>query len=163
MTASLEQLPKKAKEKLKENKKLFEKLKKRVPKNLDVVLQDLHEEVFEQTDCLKCANCCKTTSPVFTQKDIEKIADFLRIRPAEMIEKYLKIDEDKDYVLKSSPCIFLDSQNYCKIYEVRPKACQGYPHTDRKNFHNLFEITLKNTAICPAVFDIVEKLNKIYC
>ena len=31
-----------------------------------------HDEVFEEIDCLSCANCCKTTGPLFTEKDIEK-------------------------------------------------------------------------------------------
>jgi len=154
-------LARKAKEKAKENQKYFEKLKKRLPKNLDQTMQAIHEEVFEKTDCLACANCCKTTSPVFTQKDIESIAHFLRIRPAELVENYLKIDQDNDFVLKSSPCVFLDEQNYCKIYEARPKACRGYPHTDRKNFHTLFGITQKNVPICPAAYEMVEKLKKI--
>ena len=158
---NIDLLARKAKEKAKENQKYFEKLKKRLPKNLDQTMQAIHEEVFEKTDCLGCANCCKTTSPVFTQKDIEGIAHFLRIRPAELVEKYLQIDQENDFVLKSSPCVFLDEQNYCKIYEARPKACRGYPHTDRKNFHNLFGITQKNVAICPAVYEIVEKLKKI--
>ena len=39
-----------------ENKKYFDKLKKRVPKNLDYVMQDLHDAEFKKTDCLECLN-----------------------------------------------------------------------------------------------------------
>jgi Fe-S-cluster containining protein len=157
----LTEIKEKARLKQKENKKYFDRLKAQQPKQLDAVMEDLHEEVFQEVDCLKCANCCKTTSPLFTQRDIERIAGHLRMRPAQMVEKYLRIDEDSDYVLQSSPCTFLGADNYCSIYEVRPLACQGYPHTDRKKFHQLLDITLKNTAICPATYEIVERMKKV--
>nr|MDK7631844.1 YkgJ family cysteine cluster protein [Globicatella sanguinis] len=82
-------------------------------------------------------NCCKTTGPLFTQKDIERLAKVFRMKPSLFIEKYLRIDEDNDYVLQQLPCPFLDSENYCLVYEDRPKACKEYPHTDRKKFHQI--------------------------
>jgi Fe-S-cluster containining protein len=100
-----------------------------------------HEEIFEEVDCLACANCCKTTSPIFTDIDIERIAKHLRMRPAQLIDKYLHLDKDQDYVLNSSPCTFLGADNYCSIYEVRPRACREYPHTDRKNMSGIMKLT----------------------
>jgi Fe-S-cluster containining protein len=140
------------------NKKLFARLKKTKPRDLDTVMQKLHEEVFETVDCLVCANCCKTTSPIFYQKDIERLAKHFRLTPSKFIEKYLHIDEDNDYVLNFSPCAFLGADNYCSVYEHRPNACREYPHTDRKRFHQILDLTLKNTEVCPAVYQIVEKL-----
>ena len=81
MDKDLENLPKLAKDALQENKKYFQRLKKRTPKRLDLLMQELHEEEFERTDCLECANCCKTTSPIFTEKDIERIAKHLKMTP----------------------------------------------------------------------------------
>lgn len=144
------------------NKKFFARLKRTKPKELDDVMQDLHREAFEETDCLQCANCCKTTSPIFYQKDIERIAKHLRMKSSDFIDKYLHIDEDKDYVLNIAPCPFLDSDNYCSVYDSRPTACREYPHTNRKRFYQILDLTLKNTAICPAVFGIVEKLKQQY-
>ncbi|WP_044173840.1 YkgJ family cysteine cluster protein [Flectobacillus major] len=143
-----------------ENKKFFDKIKAKKVKNLDDPFHQLHDEVFEEVDCLACANCCKTTSPVFTDTDIERIAKHLKMRPVQLIEKYLHLDEDKDYVLNSSPCTFLGADNYCSIYEIRPKACREYPHTDRKNMAGIMKLTLANTKVCPAVFEIVERLKK---
>ncbi|WP_076455890.1 YkgJ family cysteine cluster protein [Zobellia uliginosa] len=160
MDQILRELPKKAKDKQNENKKFFAKLKKRPPKNLDYIMQELHEEEFERTDCLDCANCCKTTGPLFTRADIERIAKFLRQKPQAFIEAYLRIDEDSDYVLQQVPCTFLGADNYCSIYDVRPKACREFPHTDRKKFQQISNLTLKNVAICPAAFNIVEKMKK---
>ena len=154
-------LPKEAKDKHIENKKYFDKLKKKTPKNLDYIMQDLHNAEFKKTDCLKCANCCKTTSPVFKQKDIEAISKRLKMKPSAFIDKYLHIDSDSDYVLNTAPCSFLDHENYCMIYEDRPTACREYPHTDRKKMFQLLDLTQKNTLVCPAVLEIVERLKKI--
>jgi len=160
MDENLEELPKKAKEKHAENKKFFAKLKKRPPKDLDYTMQQLHHEEFERTDCLSCANCCKTTGPLFTNVDIERIAKHFRLRPSQFIDQYLRMDEENDYVLQEVPCAFLGADNYCSIYDVRPKACREFPHTDRKKFQQISNLTLKNVAICPAAFHIVEEMKK---
>jgi len=160
MKRILEELPKKAKEKSIENKKYFKNLKKHTPKNLDLVMQELHDDEFSKIDCLDCANCCKTTSPIFTDKDIQRISKHLRIKEYQFINQYLVRDEDDFMVLKQAPCSFLDSDNSCLIYDVRPKACREYPHTNRKRFIQLANLTIKNAEICPAVFTIVENLKK---
>ena len=162
MQEILKNLPKKAADKHSENKKFFAKLKKKTPKDLDVTMQSLHDEVFKRTDCLTCANCCKTTGPLFTDKDIERIAKHFKQKPQQFIDAYLRVDEDQDYVLQSVPCTFLGADNYCSIYDVRPKACQEFPHTDRKKFQQIAHLTLKNVAICPAAFEIVEKMKMNY-
>ena len=162
MDKILAQLPKEAKEKAIENKKYFAKLKKKTPKRLDLLMQDLHDKEFEKTDCLTCANCCKTTSPIFTEKDISRIAKYLKMKEHKFIEQYLERDNDDFMVLQSVPCTFLDTDNSCFIYDVRPKACGEYPHTNRKKFIKITDLTLQNIEICPAVFNIVEELkNKI--
>lgn len=159
MEAFLKELPGLAKEKYLETKKYFEKLKKRTPKNLDVVMQELHNKEFEKTDCLTCGNCCKTTSPIFTEKDIQRISKHLRIKEAMFISQYLERDQDDFYVLITAPCSFLDlNDNMCTIYDVRPKACNEYPHTNRRKFIQLTDLTLKNTEVCPAVYNILEDL-----
>ncbi len=160
MEQILKELPKKAKDKHNENRKFFAKLKKRPPKNLDYVMQELHDDEFERTDCLECANCCKTTGPLFTKADIERISKYFRQKPQQFIEQHLRIDEENDYVLQQVPCTFLGADNYCSIYDVRPKACREFPHTDRKKFQQISNLTLKNVAICPAAFNIVEKMKK---
>jgi len=161
MEERLKRLPKRAKEKHTETKKYFTKLRKKNPKRLDLLMQELHEDEFSRTDCLTCANCCKTTSPIITNKDISRISKHLRMKEGAFINKYLQRDDDDFMVLKSAPCTFLDeSDNTCFIYDVRPKACAEYPHTNRKKFVQLTNLTLKNTEVCPAVFNIVERLKK---
>lgn len=156
----LQQLPLKAKDKQKEHTNFLEKLKKKKPKKLDVLMQEAHQEVFSTIDCLQCANCCKTTGPLLIQKDIERIAKFLRLKPQQFINQYLKVDEDQDYVFQSMPCPFLGTDHYCAIYEVRPRACKEFPHTDRKKFYQINKLTLENVKICPAVYEILENVRK---
>ncbi|APA64995.1 hypothetical protein SAMN05192540_1947 [Maribacter dokdonensis] len=161
MEEVLRLLPKKAREKHNENKKFFAKLRKKPPKDLDYTMQELHEAEFEHTDCLTCANCCKTTGPLFTNADVERISKSFRMKPQKFIESYLRIDEENDYVLQQVPCTFLGADNYCSIYDVRPKACREFPHTDRKKFQQISNLTLKNVAICPAAYNIVEEMKKL--
>lgn len=142
----------------KENKKFLQSLKRKDARELDEQFHSLHEEVFEEIDCLTCANCCKTTSPIFYQTDIERASKALRMKPGQFVEKYLRVDEDKDYVLKSSPCPFLDAENYCSIYEDRPKACREYPHTNRKKMIQILDLTYRNTLVCPAVLSMIERM-----
>ncbi len=152
-------LPKKVLDAKKENIAYFKRLKKRAPKNIDYIVQDLHDKEFKKTDCLTCANCCKTTSPMFFPKDIERIAKHFRMKEQKFMDAYLERDEDDCYILKSAPCTFLDeNDNTCTIYNVRPKACSEYPHTNRKKFLQLTDLTMTNSEICPAAYNIVEAL-----
>jgi hypothetical protein len=153
-------LPKLAKKKHSENKKFFSKLKQKPPKNLDYVMQELHTNEFKKTDCLQCGNCCKTTGPLFTNADIERLSKYFKQKPQQFIAQYLRLDEENDYVLQQVPCAFLGADNYCSIYEVRPKACREFPHTDRKKFQQISHLTLKNIAVCPAAYNIVEAMKK---
>ena len=155
-------LKKIAAETYKENRTLIQKLKKKRPKNLDNVARDLHEKAFDNIDCLSCANCCKTISPFLIDKDIQRIASHLRMKPSEFVEKYLFLDKDNDYVFKETPCPFLMEDNYCSIYENRPRACREYPHTDRKRFVQILDLTLTNISVCPAVFEVVQGLGEEY-
>ena len=154
----IDSLIKKARLEKKENKKLFVKLKKMKGAPLDHKFNKLHDEVFEKIDCLECANCCKTTSPLFIQKDVDRIAKHLNMKPSTFQTKYLKRDEEFDLVLKTSPCTFLAKDNSCTIYEIRPRACSEYPHTNRKKMAKILPLTLKNIEVCPAVSRIVDKM-----
>lgn len=148
----------KAKSRKKQIKHLLEKLQKLPVKEVDYYFHEEHAVVFEKINCLKCANCCKTTGPLFTSKDVERIAKHLKVKPGVFIDQYLRLDEDEDYVLKSTPCIFLDSANYCSIYSIKPKACGDFPHTDRKNMKEISHLTYHNALMCPAVSSILENI-----
>ena len=143
-----------------ENEKFFKQLKKKPPKNLDEMVRELHDEAFENFDCLTCANCCGSISPMMTDKDIERLTKPLRLKPSQVIEQYMHLDDEHDYVFNSAPCPFLMADNCCSVYEYRPKACREYPHTDRRRFSQLLGLTLKNCEVCPIVFNVVAQLKE---
>src|ERR1043165_2090968 len=143
----------------KENQKVYKRLLEKGNRNKMLkALPDLHEEAFSKIDCLSCANCCKGYSPRFKQPDIKRIARVLRMKEGELVERYLRLDEDSDYVVKSSPCPFLGSDNRCSIYEDRPSDCRRYPYTDEDVLLKRVNLTLKNATFCPAVFTVLERL-----
>lgn len=142
------------------NRQLFKRWKKKPPRQLDEIVKEIHEEVFENLDCLSCANCCKSISPALYYKDIERMAAALRMKPSDFMAKYTREDEEGDFVFRQTPCPFLMSDNYCQVYESRPKACREYPHTDRTRFYQILDLTLKNTTVCPAAYYVVERLRE---
>ncbi len=147
-----------AKENKNDYKAFLSGLKRKPPKNLDTLMQDAHNKVFDEIDCLSCANCCALLGPRLTDRDIERLGKALRLRPSEVVNKYLRIDEDKDFVFKEMPCPFLATDNYCLVYENRPKACREYPHTNQKRIKNVLKLTLKNIETCPAIPLILNNL-----
>lgn len=147
-------------QKQREHRLFLARLKKKAPKNLDKLVQDVHREVFEENDCTACANCCKTLGPDFTEADITRIAKHFRMKLPAFEEMFLQVDEDGDKVFKAMPCPFLGEDNLCSIYDVRPKACADFPHTDRKKIYQINHLTLKNTLFCPAAYLFVEKLRE---
>lgn len=146
----------------KERKTFAKFLSKKKPdrKNINR-LADLHDEAFDKIDCLDCARCCKNHSPRFKSPDIKRIAKHLGMKEGDMIQTYLKLDSDNDYVLQSSPCTFLNDDNTCQIYDVRPSDCARYPYTDEDVFLKRKTITLKNTEVCPAAYFVMNKLTNV--
>ncbi|MBT3175041.1 MAG: YkgJ family cysteine cluster protein [Lentimicrobiaceae bacterium] len=131
------------------------------PALLNKLINNMHAEAFEIIDCLECANCCSSISPAVTDNDISKISKHLRKKPNKVVQEYMLLDNDKDYVMNRTPCPFLMLDNCCSIYDSRPLACKGYPHTDHNKMHQILQLTLRNTEVCPAVCYIFERLNSI--
>ena len=149
----------KAQEELNENKAFL----KSIPKNkkTDDLASNLHEEVFKKVDCLHCANCCKTTPALVTRPDAKRIAKHLSIPPKTFIRKYLLEDINGELMIARVPCTFLNEDNTCQIYEVRPQACREYPHTNQFGFSRRSKMNANNTLVCPAVFEIVKRLKEV--
>lgn len=141
-------------------KKLVAKWKKVNPRTLDQLFHREHDTAFRKIDCLQCANCCKTTSPIFRDVDIRRLSKRVRLSEAAFISQYLRMDSEGDYVLTTAPCPFLGADNYCSVYEDRPLACREYPHTNRKNMYQILPLTRRNMEVCPAVTEIMREIAK---
>lgn len=148
-----------AKKDLGENKEFLKSLPKN--KSTDKVVSDLHDDVFAKVDCLNCANCCKTTPALVTRPDAKRIAKHLSIPPKIFIRKYLLEDINGELMIARVPCTFLNEDNTCKIYAVRPQACREYPHTNQMGFSRRSKMNANNTVVCPAVYEIVDRLKKV--
>lgn len=144
----------------KKNKVFFKNIKPKQSRQIDELFHKINDEVFSEINCLECANCCKTLGPLLSEKDISRISKKLNIKPYEFESKYLIIDEDGDYIFKTMPCPFLDKENYCTIYEFKPKACSDYPHTRQPEILKKQNITIKNSYTCPAVFEIIKRVKQ---
>lgn len=141
-----------------EHRKDYRTFLKRANKNSVLrQLPSLHEQAFEKIDCLTCANCCKNYSPRFKTPDVKRIAKFLRLKESVFIEQYLRVDDEGDFVVKNSPCPFLQKDHYCEIYEVRPSDCARFPYTDEDVLIKRPNLTLKNSEFCPITYYVLEK------
>ncbi len=126
----------------------------------DRAIRKLEKEVWKETDCLSCANCCKTMTPTYTSKDMKRISGYFRITVAAFKKKWLKQERggSRDWMNKWTPCQFLDLEtNLCKIYKIRPADCAGFPHLSKK-FKDYVHVHKQNVEYCPATFKLTEKL-----
>ncbi len=139
--------------------KRFRQYLQRARKN-DVLrkLPELHEAAFKKNNCLECAACCRNYSPRFKTPDIKRISRHLQLKEGEFIDRYLTVDTEGDFVVRSTPCPFLGSDNLCSVYDVRPSDCARFPYTDEDVIIKRQDLTLKNATFCPIVFDVLDKL-----
>ncbi|MBY0480370.1 MAG: YkgJ family cysteine cluster protein [Chitinophagaceae bacterium] len=152
------------KQKVRHHQKAFKRylgaLAKNPPKDLDKTAAKIDTEVWQEIDCLSCANCCKKMTPTFTTKDIKRISTHLEMSADEFIDKWLVYEkDDKDWINKKQPCQFLSKETHmCSIYEVRPSDCSGFPHLKKKDMPSYMHWHQQNISYCPATFKMVEKM-----
>jgi Fe-S-cluster containining protein len=132
------------------------------PKDLDIISEQLDKEVWKDTNCLGCANCCKVMSPTYTFQDIKRISAHFNMRMKDFKEKWLEFDKKEgDWMNKSRPCQFLDLKtNMCSIYDIRPDDCAQFPHLTKKGMKNYLHVHRQNIEYCPATYKWVEKLQE---
>jgi Fe-S-cluster containining protein len=142
-----------------DNQKKYKQFLQRADKNKVLKqLPEFHEEAFSKINCLDCAACCRNYSPRFKTPDLKRISKHLKMKEGLFIEKYLALDNEGDYVVRSKPCPFLGQDNFCSIYDVRPSDCARFPYTDEDVILKRQSLTLKNSTFCPIVYFVLEKL-----
>src|SRR5262249_45998374 len=131
------------------------------PERIDAQVHELHAEAFGKIDCTRCASCCKTMPPAVSPEDAARIAAHLGLSVEAFTAEYLTVDEeDGGQRIKAAPCPFLGTDDRCTIYEIRPKVCKEFPHTDKEGFTSRTYLHTDNTLNCPAVYYIVKRLRK---
>jgi uncharacterized protein len=138
-------------------RRFLSKLEHNPPRGLDLMAVGADIEMWKKTDCLSCANCCKTMSPTYTRSDMIRIASHIGLSVAEFQKKYLRRDRQGDWINKSQPCQFLNLEdNKCSVYEVRPRDCAGFPHHTKKKMVDYMHVFKQNIECCPATYRVVE-------
>ncbi|MBP6430525.1 MAG: YkgJ family cysteine cluster protein [Ferruginibacter sp.] len=144
-------------------KRFLNKVDKNPPRRLDSLTPAIEKEVWQEVDCLSCANCCKTMTPTYTTEDIKRISAHLGQTPKQFKDQWLKFDKKEgDWQNKIQPCQFLNLKtNMCNIYEIRPTDCSGFPYLSIKKMTDYMHVHKQNIEYCPATYKMVEKLQKI--
>jgi len=66
------------------------KLEKNPPRKLDQLAEVVNKEVWQEVDCLSCANCCKTMTPTFNPQDLKRISAHFKMSIEEFQKKWLR-------------------------------------------------------------------------
>src|SRR5215469_13771888 len=93
----------------------------------DRILRRIAEGIQDQIDCTACANCCKLGTTEVSERDVERLARYLRISPERVLADYTEesTDPDEERNLRrkaDQSCVFLDG-NLCSVYDARPDIC----------------------------------------
>ena len=95
--------------------------------------------------CAQCGNCCRLRFIELNKEDIE------RIKSAGHKDFYDKIKNEFMLKRNKGRCVFLNNNDSCSIYEIRPQVCRDFP------FFKTFGLTYCQTgSYCPGI----EKLKK---
>ncbi|UCF00042.1 MAG: YkgJ family cysteine cluster protein [Planctomycetota bacterium] len=87
-------------------------------------------------ECMGCGRCCSGPGEGYiwvTRPEIQIIADFLKITPGQLRQKYLRRVGFRATIIEqpyTRDCIFLQEaggQRRCTIYAVRPSQCRLWP------------------------------------
>ncbi len=116
-------------------------------------------EVEESVDCTACANCCRVATTRISERDVEKLSRFLRIKPAEFVRDYATQSEEEGLILlrNEQGCVFLEG-NFCTVYEARPHNCVNFPHLVRGEgslVSRMWDMP-DRACYCPIVFNALE-------
>jgi Fe-S-cluster containining protein len=127
---------------------------------LDAVVKETTDEVWQQIDCTTCAHCCRTLQIVVDAQDIRKLAARLGIKPSQFSRRYVQTAADGTKHLISTPCAFLGDDNRCTVYEDRPRACRDFPYLYEPGFRHRTLAMIENTGVCPIVFNVWQALQQ---
>ena len=122
------------------------------------------EEVEDQIDCTVCANCCRVATVEVSDRDIDRLAKFLKIKRQKFIDEYTVVNEEEgttDLRRTDKGCVFL-SGNDCTIYEERPDICRNFPHVVRGEGRITTRMWqfIDRACYCPIVYNSLEAFKK---
>jgi uncharacterized protein len=126
----------------------------------DRVLRRIAEGIEEQIDCTQCANCCRVATVTMTERDTERLARYLRLKPSRFVADYTMESDEEGRILRrdeATGCVFL-SGNDCTVYDARPDTCRRFPHMVRgagSIASRMWQFT-DRACYCPIVYNSLE-------
>jgi len=123
------------------------------------MVHEINDEVTLKIDCTQCGNCCKSLMINVTHEEADLLATHLKAPVKEITEKYIEVSEQGQMIINTIPCHFLGGTS-CTIYEHRFNECREFPHLHKDNFTARLFGTFMYYAICPIIFNVVEKLKQ---
>src|SRR5512135_823507 len=66
----------------------------------DRILRRIAEEIEGQIDCTECANCCRVATVQLSERDVERLARFLRIPAERFLAEHAMESEEEGVVLR---------------------------------------------------------------
>jgi hypothetical protein len=158
MLTDLVQIRLQGEKKRKENEHFRRFLKSR--DHSDRILRRIAEGIEEQIDCTACANCCQVATVTIAERDIERLARYLRIPPAKFLAGYTTESQEEGRILRRTAetgCVFLDGRS-CTVYDARPETCRRFPHMVRgagSIASRMWQFT-DRACYCPIVYNSLE-------
>lgn len=124
-------------------------------------LRQMAIETEEQIDCLECANCCKVATAKLNERDVEKLARYLRLPVPRFRRDYTEESEEEGLILKrdaQSGCVFL-AGNECTVYDARPGSCENFPHLTggAGSLQSRMWQFIDRACYCPIVYNTLEQ------
>lgn len=143
-------------------RRFLTKIENGPPHELDKYAIKINKQVWKEIDCLQCSNCCRTMTPTYTFKDLQRISKHLNMTIKQFKEKWLYKNREGEWMNVNTPCQFLDCKtNMCNIYSVRPADCAEFPHLTKKKMTDYMHVHKQNVQHCPASFKMAEKLMEL--
>jgi Fe-S-cluster containining protein len=126
----------------------------------DRILRRMAERIAEQIDCRECANCCKVATVQLSERDVERLARYLRIPAPQFLAEYAAESEEEGVILRRTDetgCVFLAGKE-CSVYDARPDICRRFPHLVRGNgsiASRMWQF-VDRACYCPIVYNALE-------
>jgi uncharacterized protein len=94
------------------------------------------------------------------ERDVEKLARFLGLRPVQFIRDYCHETEDEGLILNRTEeqgCVFLAGTE-CTVYKARPSTCESFPNLVRGSgslTSRMWQF-IDRACYCPIVYNTLE-------
>lgn len=126
-------------------------------KKIDMVARKLYKRIAAKIDCTKCGSCCQVMDVKLDENSIKRLAKRLKISEEECVRQHLTKNREDKYIFAKMPCVFLEGTQ-CSLYSSRPDYCQSYPCIQNKSIVPRLINIIKNTSVCPIVYNFYEAL-----